>query len=225
MLLSDNLSLLFHPRNYPFFLSAVFFLMLMFYIQSRNLIYRKYINNINKSVFIFLLPIFAFTVAISNKWNINKIIHSQNSLITTSPQSSSPQKEEKDILKADTFILTDENYFSLYNAISGSLDMVVGKNIEVSGYIFREKHYNKNEIVIARDLMWCCAADIAVIGFYCVIDDFDKFKVNSWIKVKGSLDRFLYHNIDSGRDYYIPSINIKSIEATIPPENSYIYPL
>ncbi len=221
LLVSDNLQLLFHPRNYPFFLAALFFLLMMFYRQICNIISGKNNYRINISVLIFLLPVLAYAASVTRKWDIQGIIRSQNSIVSVPVPL---KKDTSDLAADENLVLTDDNYFNLYNEISGNLDKLTGKKIEVSGYVFREEHYDKTEIVIARDLMWCCAADVAVIGFYCNIEQTEKFSENSWIQVEGYLEKHLYHNNDSDKDYYIPSIKVESAETIDPPEYGYIYP-
>ena len=223
VLFSEKISKLFHPRNYPFFLAALFLLMLMFYRQICSLTDKNKFGSFNLSILIFLIPLItSAAVFIFSDTGITELVRNQSSIYPNSV--SAGKKTEKRDLNLNNIIMTDENYFEIYNQISDNLDNFTGKEIEVSGYVFREKHYKKTEIVIARDLMWCCAADIAVIGFYAETEDAENFKENEWIKVKGKLDKHMYHNEDINRDYYIASIKTESTEKTDPPANEYLYP-
>ena len=221
VLISNRISALFHPRNYPFFLSALFFLLLMLYRQCCNMANPDKHINLNYSLLIFLIPLISsFSVFVFSRNNITSLVRSQNSI---SPNSAAGKKDTG-LTIPGKIIMTDDNYFEIYNEISSDLENLTGRKIEVSGYVFREKNYKKTELVVARDLMWCCAADIAVIGFYCEVENPDYFKKNDWVKVSGVLDKHMYHNEDLNKDYYIASIKIESAEIINPPLNEYIYP-
>ena len=220
-LISNKISTLFHPRNYPFFLSALFLLLLMIYRQCCNLINPDKYLNFNYSLFIFFIPLISSaSVLMFSQNSITSLVRNQNSIY---PSSQSGEKEFE-LTSLDEIIVTDDNYYEIYNKIFDNLECLAGKKIEVSGYIFREKKFKQTEFIVARDLMWCCAADIALIGFYCDVDNPDYFKVNDWIKVFGVLDKHMYHNEDLNKDYYIASIKIESVEKINPPVNEYIYP-
>ncbi len=223
VLISEKISTLFHPRNYPFFLTALFLLFLMLYRQCCNIFILKKRGNFNYSIFIFLIPLItSSSVFLFSRSNITSLVRSQNTIYPVS--DSTPVKSDSKPTIPEEIKMTEENYFYFYNRISENLDKLTGKKIEVSGYVFREENYEKTELVVARDLMWCCAADIAVIGFYCEVENPDSFKENEWINVTGILDKHLYHNEDLDKDYYIASVKIESAEKINPPVNEYIYP-
>ena len=67
-------------------------------------------------------------------------------------------------------------------------------------------------------MMWCCAADIQLIGVLCRYNKTSELKENSWINVTGTLSTSTY------KDTKVPIIINPTIKSASAPKTEYVYP-
>jgi len=82
----------------------------------------------------------------------------------------------------------DALYWPLYNRVYDDLEKTKGKRIRVEGFAFRDSGYPPGTFLVARNLMWCCSADMSLIGFLVRYDEADSLKNGQWVQVEGVLD-------------------------------------
>ena len=60
----------------------------------------------------------------------------------------------------------DDRYYTLYNRVYDSPLEAKGRKIVLRGFVDRPSGTTTaNVVLIARNMMWCCSADMAEIGF------------------------------------------------------------
>lgn len=121
-------------------------------------------------------------------------------------------------------IVVDQNNFvSKIVDICSDIECNRGKNITISGFIYRDDSFKENEFLISRILVSCCAADAQVTGIMCRTKTGRIPVVGQWVRVEGRLNSIKYTERYSGLEYTIPQIIVDKIEGIKNPENKYIY--
>ncbi|CDF57627.1 Uncharacterized membrane protein, YCGQ B. subtilis homolog [Thermobrachium celere DSM 8682] len=110
----------------------------------------------------------------------------------------------------------NKNYLDVMEELHNNLDKYLGREIVIEGFIFRNKEFNKNQFVVARMLVNCCAADAQVVGL--MVEGSYNVKENEWVRVRGNIKKGCYDNQE------IPVIDAKSVDLIKKPKEEYIYP-
>lgn len=118
----------------------------------------------------------------------------------------------------ETIIMDNDNYVRWIQEIYENIEKYNGKKIQVSGFVFKDEQFEDNEFVSARMMMVCCAADIQPIGFLCRYDNAAELKVDTWIRVYGTIEKGEFNG------NVIPVIEADKVENTEKPEFDYVYP-
>lgn len=147
---------------------------------------------------------------VANKKGISNNFSVINSNINKSNTTVKPIVES-----SNSIIFTDENYFkNLYDIGEDLYKKYKGTKIVIDGFIYKEDTLEKDEFIIARLMMACCAADSQVIGLVCKYPDTLNLKQNTWFKVEGILD---FKN-------NVPIILVNKLTSIPKPKNLYVYP-
>ncbi|SHI19847.1 TIGR03943 family putative permease subunit [Sporanaerobacter acetigenes] len=118
----------------------------------------------------------------------------------------------------ETIIMDNDNYVRWIQEIYENIEKYNGKKIQVSGFVFKDEQFEDNEFVSARMMMVCCAADMQPIGFLCRYDNAAELKVDTWIRVYGTIEKGEFNG------NVIPVIEADKVENTEKPEFDYVYP-
>ncbi|MCG3083586.1 TIGR03943 family protein [Anoxybacillus sp. LAT_35] len=124
---------------------------------------------------------------------------------------------KEDLLEAQTVVVNDGNYVSTLNFINEQIDTMIGKRIEITGFVFRERDFTANEFVVARYGLTCCVADATVYGILVKTDEAAKWENDTWVKVEGIIDETTY------RERFVPVIINPSVTIVNAPEQPYVY--
>lgn len=118
-----------------------------------------------------------------------------------------------------TLIITNNTIVSWVNELNTHPARYAGKKIEYTGSVFKSgSGFKSDEFVPGRDMMWCCAADIQLIGILCRYDWTSELKENCWVKVTGTLAVSTYQGAK------VPLIVRPSVIPAPKPEAAYVYP-
>lgn len=121
-----------------------------------------------------------------------------------------------DLLDGKTFLKTVNN-------LSSDLDGSVGQEVELAGFIYEEEDFEPNQFVIGRYVITCCAADAEIYGILCKDMSVFDHKVNSWVKIKGTVEKTAYMSSYDNKEIEMAQIVIDEIESIVSPEDPYIY--
>jgi putative membrane protein len=115
--------------------------------------------------------------------------------------------------------LDDKNYVETLTTINLFLPQFIGKKMEIEGFVYRgeEMKLQKNELVAARFAVTCCTADASVIGVLIKGKSTKQFPVDTWVKVKGTVQEKDYGSIA------VPSLQLDQAQKVKAPDSPYVY--
>lgn len=92
-------------------------------------------------------------------------------------------------LKQDEIDLTEEGYGIWYLDALDHLDRYVGKKLTFLAQVMIPKDSPNGYFVPGRQVMTCCAEDIAFLGFACKYNKVSELQNKQWVKVKAEVKK------------------------------------
>ncbi|GAA0077671.1 TIGR03943 family protein [Clostridium sp. CTA-5] len=126
-------------------------------------------------------------------------------------------KKELDI-KDNVININSKNFVFSLDEILANPEKYVGQDIEITGFVYKDKNIKENEFIIGRFMMVCCAADMQIAGIKCDINNLESYDNDTWLKVKGKIKTDIYEGAIE------PVIVVEKIEKDLSPDTSYVYP-
>ena len=126
-------------------------------------------------------------------------------------------KTNDDIKENNYIEITNENYSTILKTVHENIDTYVGKKIKFSGFVYRVYDLDKEQFVLARNMIISSDLQTVIVGFLCNCKDAINFKDYSWVEIEGEIIKSDYHG-------EIPVIKINSIKHVQKPDNEYVYP-
>lgn len=113
-----------------------------------------------------------------------------------------------------TIHMNNKNFTTILRDSHQDISKYIGRKVTTSGYIFRNKDFNKNNFVIARDML-ISETEANIVGFLCSYDQADDFDNNVWVEATGTIVL---------GDYYgpIPMIKIDTIRKITTPNDVFV---
>ncbi|WP_234124109.1 TIGR03943 family putative permease subunit [Clostridium hydrogenum] len=213
---SKKLYLFIHPKmtNYIIFSMVVLFVLSL--LELKKILFNKK-HTTSVSIIFFVPLILAYII---NPQGLNSNI-AANKGITSNIYST-----EKDVTSnkiSNLITLTDSNFSDMTNEISYNLNKYKGKEITISGFVYKDEHFPKNTFAISRMLIVCCAADAEITGLACRIKGNVDLKNNEWISVTGTINSVENFDKNYSDQKIIPIIDVTSEKNISKPKNPYIY--
>ncbi len=122
------------------------------------------------------------------------------------------------LYKNSVIMIEEETYIESLTTIDLFLDTFVGRELQISGFIFREDNLSDQQFVIARFAMQCCAADAMPFGVLVESDHANSYAKDEWVRIRGTLTKTEFNG------YEIMLIEADSIERITEPASPYVYP-
>ncbi|MGP7815575.1 TIGR03943 family putative permease subunit [Niallia sp. 01092] len=222
----NTLTLLIAPKMIPFLLfsMAALFLLGFFRLLNSNLQgadcdcdvcdQNTSIIKLLAPYLLFVSPLFFFFTI--QDFSINKELLSTAGYISDTKQGT--EQDLENIIVNKKLVVNDENFFMVMDLLNNKLDSLVGTEIEINGFIYREENFSANEAVIARQLMTHCVADTSIYG-YLLSGDVQSLKTGSWYKVSAIIKK---EEKDGGT---MPVLQIKGVKQIEKPIEQYLYDL
>jgi putative membrane protein len=123
-----------------------------------------------------------------------------------------------DLLNEPVIEVTDQNYLDVMTLLDLHLEKFIGKELEITGFVFREQDFEENRLVVARFSMTCCTADAGVYGTLIETEEAYLFENDMWIKVRGTIHKTEYHG------YQLPIVHLREVTVVAEPDSPYVYP-
>ncbi|WP_273129510.1 TIGR03943 family putative permease subunit [Bacillus weihaiensis] len=139
---------------------------------------------------------------------------------TASPTNEPKTLDElylEGLLKKDKIEITNAEYTKIIDYIERNLDQFIGKEVQLTGFVYREPEFEANQMAISRFTVSCCVADLQVIGTMATGEEATQLKNDEWVTVTGTIEK----GESNGKE--IPSVTISSLEKIEAPEDPYIY--
>ncbi|WP_191567506.1 TIGR03943 family putative permease subunit [Metabacillus idriensis] len=124
---------------------------------------------------------------------------------------------KKEFIQMDKIIITDENFISIMSVHDRFPDSFEGKQIEITGFIFREPDFSETQLVIGRRADPCCADEHD--GFYGLLStttNASELSDDQWVKVSGTLITTKYLSKK------VPYLKIKEVIKIKQPTKPYV---
>lgn len=208
-------------KNYIAFIIPLFMIFFMQSIDASSAIKTSEIStnsNISSNTNLFDGP--------NNSYNQNNSTNSDLTYTNSTYELYSGKTEsdglgtidKKDLdIENNIIQVNPKNFVFSLDEILGNPDKYEGKEIEITGFVYKDKDLEENQFVIGRYLMVCCAADMQIAGIRCDTNNLEPYGNNTWVKVRGKIKKDTYQDeVDS-------LIVIESIEKDLNPDTSYVY--
>ncbi|MGM0845785.1 MAG: TIGR03943 family putative permease subunit [Bacillota bacterium] len=132
-----------------------------------------------------------------------------------------PVEEDFDKLKEllqekDKIFVRDEQYIQTLSIIDENLDAFIGKELQLTGFIYKDESFVENQAVISRFSVTCCVADAGVYGLLTEDEGLASLEPDTWVNVSGIVDKVDFNG------YMMPVITNPVFEVVEAPENPYV---
>lgn len=138
--------------------------------------------------------------------SLYKLLFSENGLFRVSDELNHSNVTE----------IKPENYTNILKAVHDDMESYLGKQIKLSGYVYRVLDFSENQFVIARNMV--IETQYYVVGFLSEYNKIKDFKDGTWIEIIGTITKGKYHNQD------IPIIKVSNIVEVQRPEEDFVPP-
>lgn len=128
-------------------------------------------------------------------------------------------KKFRMLQESDTVEMAEDMFSTYYAEINDNPKSYAGKKIKMSGFVFKEEGFEKNQLVISRFLITHCIADASIIGFLTEYNGAKSIKEDTWIEIEGVLEMGDYGGSE------LPIIKVTSLNVIDEPSEPYIYPV
>ncbi|MGG1678630.1 TIGR03943 family putative permease subunit [Neobacillus sp. NRS-1170] len=122
------------------------------------------------------------------------------------------------ILKANMINIDDNQYVNIMNIIQDNLNAMIGKTVTTKGFVYREKEFMQNQIIVARFGITCCVADASVYGMMAK-GDVATLPKDKWVQVTGKIEQTQFNGET------IPVIKIDQLSKITAPQQPYVFDL
>ena len=95
------------------------------------------------------------------------------------------------------------------------------RTITLYGFVYRDDSFEKDMVLVSRQMITCCAADASIVGFYVQVNPDIDLQLNEWIRVTGTIQtrNMLYY----GTPYTFPVLTNGIILPCSEPTAEYLY--
>ncbi|QIZ08386.1 TIGR03943 family protein [Priestia megaterium] len=125
-------------------------------------------------------------------------------------------KLKEKLLQKKNIKINDELYVPMVNIIQENLPSMIGKTVTTKGFVYREKNFMQNQIIVARFGISCCVADASVYGMMAK-GNVATLPKDKWVQLTGTVEQTQY---EGGS---IPIIKIKQISKIEAPKQPYVF--
>ena len=101
-------------------------------------------------------------------------------------------------VNADVIVIEDKDFAFFYRDLVENMETYIGKTVKFKGIVATDNRLEKQDVVVGRHVMTCCADDIQYCGIACVLPTEMQLKTKDWISVTGKI-AFQKHRIYRGK--------------------------
>ncbi|MGG4265563.1 TIGR03943 family putative permease subunit [Peribacillus simplex] len=221
---SGHLTKLIAPKMIPYALAALFAFLVISFLRMKNQKQGPHhcdcASNGESSPSALVLKYSLFFIPILLGFILTDFTLSGEVLAKRGMASQQPQKvssyDKGKHADGEKITVTDDNYFEVLDDLLNNLDTIKGKEIELTGFIYREDTFTEKQMAISRLSMSCCVVDATLYG-YIVNGNVEGMKTNDWYTITGTLKKGSYKGED------VPVINIIGAKKIKAPKDVYLY--
>jgi len=215
---TEKLYLFIHPRMTIYMIFSLIVFTILCLCQLKKVLRKN--EKFDSPSLVFFLPL--VLIYLVNPQGLNSDIVSQKGL-ATSYYNSSSNNSNSTVNKNKTIEITDSNFCDKIDDITYNVNKYKGKEVKLSGFIYKDTNSPKDTFTVARMIIVCCAADAEVNGITCYIQNSKDFKNDEWVEVTGKISSIKNFDPTDINAKFIPLVNITSIKPIKKPDNPYIY--
>lgn len=130
---------------------------------------------------------------------------------------SDNEMKVSDLVAKDVNTIDSKNYTNVLKAVHDNLNEYVGMKIKFTGYVYRVYDLDKDEFVLARDMVISSNYQTLVVGFLCNYEKAENLKDGTWVEIVGEIEKGDYHG-------EIPVLKILQLKEIKKPSDEYVYP-
>ncbi|WP_028573997.1 TIGR03943 family putative permease subunit [Desulfonatronovibrio hydrogenovorans] len=123
-----------------------------------------------------------------------------------------------ELLTQNRIIVQDRGFLDIMLVISAYQHYFQDREIQLTGFVYRDLSMNENELAVTRTAITCCLADATFYGILVRGNGIDSFEQDSWVTVTGLIDQDLVFGQNM---LMIRALEIKEVP---PPDTPYVYP-
>lgn len=124
----------------------------------------------------------------------------------------------KKLYEQDTVYVQEAGFIETLTTLDLYKENFLGKEIVISGFVYREDDMTQNQFVVARLAMMCCSADTEPYGILATYSHGNHLAEDTWVRITGVLTTTAY------REYEIMDLDVSKVEYIETPSTPYVYP-
>ena len=198
--------------------TSILMITILVIVQFKNVFTSKGNSNIKTKLVPIILTLILGTISINTQetFKHNELNKELKGSSTSRIDIKSLYEHESDYNaienennKQDILIVNENNPMVLED-IRVNPKKYIGRKLEIHGFMCKENYLNKNQFIIGRMIMTCCAADSKVVG---IIGEYDKaydINENQNIIVKGTIASSIIKD-DNNISHKVPIVIIEKL--------------
>jgi len=128
-------------------------------------------------------------------------------------------KAKKKLLNQNKIVLTDNDYMNDLETIYTFPGNFTGRQVTITGFSYRSKDTEKNQVFLFRFGIIHCISDSGVFGMLIELPNNMHPKNDEWFTVTGDLQTIYYQPFKKT----IPILKVSSIHKILEPDDPYVY--
>lgn len=222
MLYTEKIYILIHPKMKFYLIIAEVILCIFTVIQFPKIFTIPDRGGVRKNYIIFMFAI--LMVGIASKINMSTT-YLEFKGVNLFPYFDDHNIKEKhnheNEIPSGIIELKGENFYCYLEDLQKSVNSYQGRSINVEGMIYKKKGLAKNQFVVTRLVMNCCAADSQYVGVIC---EYEGNGINEaqWVRVHGDVTKTKVKDVN-GKERETPLVKVKKIENMEEPQKVFIY--
>lgn len=114
--------------------------------------------------------------------------------------------------------LGDDLYLEKLQSLNTFVDNFVGKEIQLTGFVYRDSDLAPNQLIVGRFAITCCTADASTYGVIVESPDASHIEKDTWVTVTGTIEK------SEHKGNAVMKIKASHFEKNQAPSNPYVYP-
>ncbi|OBZ09410.1 TIGR03943 family protein [Bacillus sp. FJAT-26390] len=124
----------------------------------------------------------------------------------------------KKLYKQPLISVPEKQFIETLTTLDLYLEAFIGKEIEITGFVYREEDMGKDRFAVSRFAMSCCSADALPYGLMIIWPKAMDYADDGWVSVRGEFTTSTYLDNEI---IALEAVKLTRIKA---PESPYVYP-
>jgi len=124
----------------------------------------------------------------------------------------------KELYSRPQILVSEQHFIETLTVLDMYRDAFIGKEVEITGFVYREETMNSDQLIVGRFAMNCCSADALPYGVLVEWPAANGYNEDDWVKATGQLATTTYLENE------IIMLKLTRIERIAAPDTPYVYP-